>query len=426
VAAEPADSLFVSGRLVEVVQSAAGFGLVKVHQSDYFQSGQHSNTMHLGEWILRWRLNTGLLRGITFGKWLRLLGENRFSVDARYWPRAAVITGVSLFNSTAAVAERVLYQRSIDRAPIQPLLLILGAPRSGTTMLHQILAHDGRFAYPNFFNVYNPSTFLLTERILSRLLAPLLSGKRMQDNVSLTMDTPDETERATALLSVRAVDMAWYFHGREGHYGRYATFEEAGEAELRQWEEALLHFYRKLSWHHRRPLVVKSPFDMGRLRILTRLFPSARYVHICRHPYPVVQSTIRTYGMVRNLAPLRNDREPFTDQDLESMVVARYRRLTRNYLRDRDLIPPGHLAEIRYEDFIRDPLNHLERVYDELSLPDFGGVRETYRDYLATLRDYQTTRHPPIPDRLRDRINTECADCFEQWGYPMTTEPSGG
>jgi hypothetical protein len=382
--------------------------------------------MRVGEFILRWRLNTGLLRGIAFGKWLRLLRENRFAVDLKYWPRAAVITGTSLVNSTVAAAERLRYQRSIDGAEIQPPLMILGAPRSGTTMLHQILVHDERFAYPSFFNVHFPSTFLLTERFMPRLLAPLLSGKRLQDNMPVTMRTPDETEHALAILSLRSLDMAWYFHGLDGECARYITFDEASPEERREWEEALLYFYRKLSWRYRRPLVVKSPSDMGRLRLLTALFPEARYVHICRHPHAVVQSAVRAYGMLRDHSPLRDDPAPFTRADLESVALDRYRRLTRNYFRDRDLIPPGHLAEIRYEEFIREPLAQLESVYERLSLPDFGKVRETYREYLATLRDYQTTRHPPISDRLRDLINVECAESFKRWGYPMNTARSGG
>jgi hypothetical protein len=34
----------------------------------------------------------GAFSGITLGRWLRVLGENRFAVDMPYWGRAAVIT----------------------------------------------------------------------------------------------------------------------------------------------------------------------------------------------------------------------------------------------------------------------------------------------------------------------------------------------
>jgi len=379
--------------------------------------------MRLRDAILRWGLNTGLLRGITFGKWLRLLRENRFAVDFRYFPRAAVITGASLANSALAAVERLRYGDRIRRTEIQPLLMILGTPRSGTSMLLQILSRDPRFAYPSFFNVHFPSTFLVTEKVVPRLLEPLLGGKRLQDNVPVTMQTADETEHATAVLSLKSLHLAWFFHGRDRYYARYITFDEASEEDRAEWQEALLYFYRKLSWRYRRPLVVKTPGDMGRLRLLTKLFPEARYVHICRHPDPVVQSAVGSYGLLREFAPLQADRTPFGEEDLESVALDRYRQLTRNYFRDRELIPPERLVEIRYEDFLRDPLRHLEMIYERLGLPDFGAVRDGYAEYLATFKDYRTTRHKPLPDRLRDRIRAECADCFERWGYAMDPAP---
>jgi hypothetical protein len=35
-------------------------------------------------------LGPGILSGITFGRWLKVLQENRFAVDLPYWGRAAM------------------------------------------------------------------------------------------------------------------------------------------------------------------------------------------------------------------------------------------------------------------------------------------------------------------------------------------------
>src|SRR5262249_29563434 len=45
-----------------------------------------------------------LFEGMTFGDWLGLLRRERFRIDPVCWPRAAWITGLSLFNSIAARA----------------------------------------------------------------------------------------------------------------------------------------------------------------------------------------------------------------------------------------------------------------------------------------------------------------------------------
>src|SRR5689334_3485582 len=110
-------------------------------------------------------VGTNSFSGITFGRWLRLLHDNRFSVNAPYWPRAALISLLSLSNSVTARAEHFVYDRAVKRTEIESPLFVLGTWRSGTTHLHNLLAVDRRFAFPNLYQVTYPLTFLLTERI---------------------------------------------------------------------------------------------------------------------------------------------------------------------------------------------------------------------------------------------------------------------
>src|SRR5688500_17337527 len=91
-------------------------------------------------------VGTNMLSGITLGNWLRVLRDNRFSIDARFWPRAALITLSSVPNSFVALAEQLLFGPAIGNAEVQPPLFILGTWRSGTTHLHNLLSVDNRFA----------------------------------------------------------------------------------------------------------------------------------------------------------------------------------------------------------------------------------------------------------------------------------------
>jgi hypothetical protein len=51
------------------------------------------------------RFGAGALTGITLGRWLRMLRDNRFAVDRPYWGRAAVITLASIPNTLLAAWE---------------------------------------------------------------------------------------------------------------------------------------------------------------------------------------------------------------------------------------------------------------------------------------------------------------------------------
>ena len=75
----------------------------------------------------------------------------------------------------------------------------MGAPSSGTTYLYNLLVQDNRFGYPNLYQVTNPHTFLLTERLVKGLTRRWVGGRRLQDNVEVTWDSPAEPEFALNL-----------------------------------------------------------------------------------------------------------------------------------------------------------------------------------------------------------------------------------
>lgn len=92
----------------------------------------------------------GLFAGVTAGDWFRILRENHFAVDFRYWARAVGITLGCVPNSLWRWLERICYEARVRQTEIEPPLFVLGAWRSGTTHLHNLIAQDNRFAFPNF------------------------------------------------------------------------------------------------------------------------------------------------------------------------------------------------------------------------------------------------------------------------------------
>src|SRR5678816_885369 len=116
--------------------------------------------------FLRW-FGPGMLGGITFGDWVRLLVDNRFNVSPRRLPRAMAITAQSAQNSAMKWIEDVRYGASVRDANVLPPLFVLGHWRSGTTHLHNLLAVDDRFAFPNNYQALFPHAFLSMERAQS-------------------------------------------------------------------------------------------------------------------------------------------------------------------------------------------------------------------------------------------------------------------
>ena len=84
--------------------------------------------------------------------------------------------------------------------------------------------------------------------------------------------------------------------------------------------------------------------------------------------------------------------------------------------RDRRLIPPSRLCEVRYEDLWRIPLGQMRAVYQQLELGDFDHVMPAIRKYFADKADYQTNRFQLAPDQCAE-IGRRWQSFLERYGY---------
>jgi len=137
--------------------------------------------------------------GTTPSIWLRVLRENQFEVDWPYWPRALVITVGSFLNALLSGWENLVYARRVQHATIYPPLFILGIFRSGTTLLHNLLAQDDRFAYATVFETCYPKTFLTTGSTNARVMGFFLPDRRPHGGIAVGMRETQAEEFARHL-----------------------------------------------------------------------------------------------------------------------------------------------------------------------------------------------------------------------------------
>ena len=355
------------------------------------------------------------LLGITAGDWWRLLRENRFAVDPPYWGRAAALTVLSCVNSIYRRKEERAYGSEIARAEIRSPLFIIGHWRTGTTLLHNLLALDERFAYPNLFQITHPHSFLIREAAVVKALADAPPRKRPMDNMKVTFRSPGEDEFAVSVLSLRSPVVAWSFPRNEARYDRYLTFRGVPEEDVARWRKGFLWFLKKLTYRYDRPLLLKSPAHTGRIRMLLELFPDARFVHMHREPYTVFRSTRRLYekGVSRSYLQ-RPDGER-----IDEGILRRFQEMYEVFFEERALIPEGRYHELAFEDLERDKVGQVALIYERLGLPGFGKVEPKLRRYVESIAGYKKNKHPPLPESMRRRIAQAWRRGFEEWGYPI-------
>jgi hypothetical protein len=355
----------------------------------------------------------GVLAGITLGDWLKLLRENRFSVDTAYLPRAFSTSFAAVINSFFRWYEEYRYAAKWQDAEVLPPVFVLGHWRSGTTHLHYLLGLDDRFACPQFYQVHYPHTFLTTERSLSSLVGWLMPRRRPYDNVRLDLEVPDEDEFAMCVSGFRTPNLAGVFPRRAEHYDRYLTFRDAPPQDVECWKSSLRTFFQKLTLRDGKPLVVKSPPHTGRIKLLLEMFPDARFVHIHRDPYAVFQSFVHVYAKALPFGRLQDT----SGVDWTGRLIRQYKEIHDAFFEEHALIPAGRFHEMSYADLEQDPVGEMRKLYASLALPEFEVVEPALRTYLDSQAGYQKNVFPELAPDVRRHVATEWGRCFDEWGY---------
>lgn len=351
-------------------------------------------------------------QGMTFGTWLRFLAM-RPPMDWTQASRIAICTGCSLSNSVNRVIERLIYGRQIDNAQFPgPPLFILGHWRSGTTLLHNLLAEDKRYVTPNTYEVINPHHFLLTESTVTRFTKWMLPSTRPMDNMKLSWTSPQEDESALLNLTLSSAYLMLAFHGQREYYGRYFDMHGIPPRELERWKQAFMYFIKKLTVKTGRQILLKSPTHTYRIPLILEMFPDAQFVNIVRNPYAVFNSTMhlrRKMFEANGLARAKTD-------NMEDDVCVTYSHLFERYHGDKHLIPAGRLYEIRYEELEQDPIGEMRKIYEFFKWPGFDELEKTIAAQLPSLREYKKNEFHMDPD-LKRRLYHRFREVFERYGY---------
>jgi hypothetical protein len=81
-----------------------------------------------------------------------------------------------------------------------------------------------------------------------------------------------------------------------------------------------------------------------------------------------------------------------------------------------ELIPNGNLTEIAYEDLIQEPINELERIYNELGIQDFEENKEKFKEYLKSNEEYKVNNYTFSKDD-KIAIYYELKQIIDKYGY---------
>jgi hypothetical protein len=363
--------------------------------------------------------------GMRFGALMKLFKRGRFSFTLNCIPDTLLLFLWVPWNSVLYWISEAIYKKRAEAIPLQPApIFVIGHWRTGTTLLHDLFSVDPKLAYPTTFECFFPHHFLLTEGVLPKVMKGLLPKKRPQDDVPVGFDRPQEEEFGMMMLGQGTpyLTHAWPRFGPAD--SDYLDFKGLSEAEKKKWADAYMWFYRRLLLQHgRKRLVMKTPANAARLKLLTKLFPDARYVYLARNPLNVFPSTVKLWRALYSVQGLHNP--PRLDPWLDDYVLDMFARLTENYDEDRHLIPKGRLVELRYEDFVQDPVAAMRDIYERLDIPGFQHAEAPMRAFLAERAEHHVSRYE-MPLALKRKIAERLKPYIDRFGYRVAIDAALG
>jgi len=356
------------------------------------------------------------LIGMTFERWRKTLRENHYDIDWPYWKRAFKMTIASLVTSAATRSKLKPFESAIQEAEVQTPTFVLGHWRSGTTLLHNVLVLDDRWATPNIGDVTNPFIFLGIKFPDNPEARARMRRKRAMDNVEFDPFSPGEDEFALAKISLRSPYIGWSFPKNEAYWDRFLTFREATAAEIDEWKQGFLWFLKALHVKYEKPMLLKSPPHTGRIRLILELFPEAKFISIHRNPYKVYRSTRHFYDTALPMGYLQHP----VDDEINEGILRRYEEMHQVYFEERALIPDGHLHELAYEDLVRNMTDEVEKIYTALNLEGFEEIRSQVKAFEEEKhRTYKPNPDVPLTDTIKRTIASRWHQSFELWGYEV-------
>ena len=365
-----------------------------------------------------------------------------FAWARRHWPgRARMLRRLLVVEPLLAVLQNLFmlldyaFFPALWRQRVVAPVFIVGHARSGTTLMHRLMAADGeRFGYFLYWEMFLPSLTLkklvrgigwLDEQVLGSAIYKRLRAwddrtfgpfRHMHD---MSLWNPEEDQ---FVMSSAFVTQQWQLELPLMHEIDIFHVDALSPQRRRRW----FRFYREcvkrqlvLHGSHKTHLS-KNPVMSGWVNGLLEAFPDARIVVMVRDPVQCIPSTLKL--LESNWASKRWTREDY---------LPALRTMTEVSFESFDL-PQAALAAhpeapqcvVDYRELTRAPRETVERVYAALGIE----VSPAFSDYLKAQEEREKGHASHFEYSIDDyeigvrEIEQRLAAHYDRFGWPRASE----
>lgn len=290
-------------------------------------------------------------------------------------------------------------------------LLIAGQGRTGTSILFELLALDGRHRAPLAWEAASPvepPPDTLGGKITRGQIAETVN--EFWTDIQPPIRAAHEYRWDLPVECIRFMDSDFTTDWWAMLYGAWDWLRWRVETRPRsayRWHRTILQLLQGDEVQPRRWLL-KSPAHLGALEQLLEQYPDLQIIHTHRDPVKSVPSTVSLSVLMR--ASRADDIDPAL---IAQLVVGGYSATLRKVIdeRARGLIPAGQIVDVHFQALMKNPVAAIERIYDHFGMefhPEFG---DAIRDYLQRkprghfgTHSYQSTDYGLSDQGIRDEF----------------------
>lgn len=309
-----------------------------------------------------------------------LESEARLTPLGRFVTRNVLLGGLTI---QLRLQDAIRTHPEITARPLQAPIIIIGMPRTGTTILHELLALDPANRIPLTWEVAEPfpppqaATYDIDPRIGRsrrnlRVSHYLMPGIENMHRMGATL--PQECVAVTAHAFASMMFTTIY---RIPSYSRW-LFNEADHTAVYGFHRRM---HQLLQWHcMRERWVLKSPGHLWSLEALLAAYPDARLVQTHRDPLKIVSSLASMIPTLRRAASdaidVREVAREWTDICIDGLDASVRSRRS-------GAVRAGQIVDIRFGDFMADQAGAVQRIYDAFGLEFTDDFRQCIHRYIA-------------------------------------------
>jgi len=322
------------------------------------------------------------------------------------------------------------YRQTRVDAPV----FIIGNPRSGTTLLHRLLAQDTEtFTTMRLLDIlFAPSvTQQRFARGLARLDAALggpirrtighLDAAAARGNVlhSARLLAPEEDQ--FLMVHPWAGLAVWHFSGvleEASPYTRFDTAVPPGD------KTSIMGFYasavrRHLHAHqlgggHTHHYLAKNPAASPMVASLCEVFPDARFIYLVRNPLQMIPSMISTLDLTWQL--LGSPPRRYAGRDYVLEMAKHWYTYPLERLAE---LPSDRRFIVTFDELTRHADTTVTRIYERFGLRLSAAFERTLAHEAAAARTYRSSHRYDLDAMglTRDQIQRDFAAVFERFGF---------